>query len=95
MNPQMIRNLFQSISITHVSGIDARISLSLRLPSPKYLFETRPADIPLRSRNLLDLLLILQKILDSLDKSLFSQQDCGQLLGAFKKIPNLAKVGPL
>ncbi len=57
-----------------VSRIDAYAFLYLPLLSNEYLIETRPAYIPLRARNLLYPLLILQEPLESLDKSLFSQQ---------------------
>jgi len=90
MNSQIIRNLFQSISMTHVSSIDAYISLCLRLLSPEYLIETRPAYIPLRTRNLLCLLLILQKILEFIDKSLFSQQYL-----TLKLVPRRSPMNPL
>jgi hypothetical protein len=48
MNSQIIRNLFQSISMTPGSSMDVYISLGPRPLSAEYLIETRPAYIPLR-----------------------------------------------
>jgi len=44
--------------MTHVGSMDSYISLCLRLLSSEYLIETRPANIPLPTWNLLYLLLI-------------------------------------
>ncbi len=75
MNPEIIRNFSQSISKTHVGGIDTCISTSLPLLSGEYLHQARPAYIPPGTRNFLDLPFILQKTIEFFHKSHFSQQD--------------------